>query len=89
MKTFALENPAIFSFFVFFAFIVGGTLAGFIFGVFIVSGDCKPISPSDPCDGRAMASGFFFLLFVISSCVVGLVVSIKTFMTLKVKAILN
>ncbi|MEJ7861479.1 MAG: hypothetical protein WKF90_07565 [Pyrinomonadaceae bacterium] len=88
MKNFAIKHPAIFSFIICLIIFVGGSLAGIIFGISIME-ECKPISPSDPCDGGAMAAGFIWTLAFMASLILGFVAGISTFLFLKFKSKLS
>lgn len=84
MKKFALKYPFAASLIVFLAIFIGGTLAGIVLGVLII-GDCKPISPSDPCDGGAMAAMAIWYLAFMGSLILGILVGISTFIILLLK----
>jgi hypothetical protein len=88
MKNFSLEHPAFFSFILFLTIFIGGSIAGAIFGVLMI-GKCEPRSLADPCDAGSMGATFLWIASFIASFIIGIISAIKTFFTLKVKAILN
>jgi hypothetical protein len=88
MKSFTPKHTAIFSFIVFLIIFVGGSIAGIIIGILMME-ECKPKSPSDPCDGGAMAVVFIWTLSFMASLMLGFVADISTILFLKFKPKLN
>ncbi len=84
MKNFALKYPFAASLIVFFTVFIGGTIASIILGVLMI-GDCKPISPSDPCDGGAMAAAAMWYVGFMGSLIMGVLIGISTFVILILK----
>jgi hypothetical protein len=86
MKKFALKHPLATSFITFLIIFIGGSVAGFIIGFLImVMNPCKPTSPSDPCDGSAMAAGMIWSLSFTASFILGIIGSIAMFVVLLMK----
>jgi hypothetical protein len=80
MKKFALKHPSVTALIAFLIVSIGGTLLGFIWGLSIMwRNPCEPISPSDPCDGAAMAAGMIWSLTFAASIVLGGIVSLIVF----------
>jgi uncharacterized protein YneF (UPF0154 family) len=79
MKEFARAQPELFSFVVFVISSVACIVTGWILAVFIASRDCEPRSPSDPCDGPAMAAGAIFMLSILVSFVAGIILGISSY----------
>ena len=53
-----------------------GSLLGLILGFLILLPGCQPQSPSDPCDGPAMAAVAFWFIFFWGSLILGIVVGL-------------
>ena len=86
MKNFALKYPFAASFITFLIIFIGGSLAGIILGILImVRNPCEPTSPSDPCDGSAMAAGMIWSLSFTASFILGIIGGIAMFVFLLVK----
>jgi hypothetical protein len=84
MKNFALKYPFAASLIVFLTIFIGGTIASIILGVLMI-GDCKPTSPSDPCDGGAMAAAAIWYVGFMGSLIMSVLTSISTFVILILK----
>ena len=84
MKNFAFKYPFAASIIIFLIIFIGATIAGIVFGVLMI-GDCKPISPSDPCDGGAMAAMANWYLAFMGSPILGIFVGVSSFIVLLVK----
>lgn len=80
-----LNNPLLFGLSVFLLIFLGGSLAGFILGMIAVSQPCERFSPSDPCDGGAMAAGMIWSLAFTASLVVGIVLGSAIVVIIKIK----
>ena len=63
---------------VFLTIFIGGTIFVMICGA-LMFGDCKPVSPSDPCDGAGLAILALWSLVVPTSIVLGIIGGISTF----------
>lgn len=86
MKNFALKYPFATSFITFLIIFIGGSIVGFIFGFLImIMNPCKPTSPSDPCDGSAMAAAAIWSVSFTASFILGIIGSIAMFVVLLVK----
>jgi hypothetical protein len=81
MKNFALRHPFVASLLVFLTIFVGGTVAIMICGILMI-GECKPISPGDPCDGGALLLAALWMLVVPASLILGIIAGISTFVIL-------
>lgn len=84
MKNFAFKYPFAASIIIFLIIFIGGNIAGIVFG-FLMIGDCKPISQSDPCDGGAMAAMAIWYLAFIGSRILEILAGISSFVILLVK----
>jgi hypothetical protein len=83
MKKFALKYPLTASLITFFIIFIGGSIAGIILGLLTMAmNPCEPTSPSDPCDGSAMAAGMIWSLSFIVSFILGIIVSGSMFVGL-------
>jgi hypothetical protein len=85
MKNLALNYPFATGFAIFLVIFIGGTIAGFILGIFIAGRPCEPSSPSDPCDGNSMAAGFIWSLSFLASLIAGIIIGISSTVFLKLK----
>lgn len=85
MKKFARKSPLAFSFILFLILLIGGSIAGIILGLIVISGGCNSSDPHDICDGPAMAAGFIWTISLYSSLFLGFIVSILTYISLKLK----
>ena len=78
MKLF-LEHPYLTGIFVFLLITIGGSVLGLIIGVLIITNDTtQPLSPSDPNDGAAMASGIISSLAMMASLIFGILAGLMT-----------
>jgi len=76
---FSLAHPYLTGIFVFLLITTGGSLLGLIAGILIVTNDSsQPLSPSDPHDGAAMASGMIFSLSIMVSLTFGILAGLIT-----------
>jgi len=82
VKNFALKHPFAVSAILFLAVSIGGTIVSI--GV-LMMGECKPRSPSDPCDGGAMAAAAIWYVGFVGSLILGILAGISTFVILILK----
>ncbi len=76
---FFLKHPYLSGIFAFLLITIGGSALGLIAGVLIVMNDStQPLSPSDPHDGAAMASGMIFSLAIMASLTLGILAGLIT-----------
>ena len=83
---FFLEHSYLTGVFAFLLIAVGGSILGLIPGVLIVVNDSsQSLSPSDPHDGAAMASGMILNLALMASLTLGILGGLMTTYLLQVK----
>ena len=81
IKGFLLGRPVLTSFLVFLIVLIGGSLCGFILGIWAMARETGPCE--SPCDGAAMAAGFIWSLSFTVSLILGLISSGITWIILE------
>jgi len=83
---FFLKHPYSTGIFAFLLIAIGGSALGLFAGVMLVASDkTQPLSPSDPHDGAAMASGVIFSLSIMASLTLGILGGLTTTYVLQQK----
>lgn len=78
MKDFLTMRPSLTSLFVFVLIFIGGSISGFILGLWAMSGPCE-----SPCDGGAMAASFIWSLSFTASFILGVISAGVTWLVLR------